>query len=151
MSKRWTARARQGALRATVAAVLAGTAALASAQDVAGDQELVRRAVHVCAACHGEGGRSTTAGIPSLAGQLPQYTAAQLMDFRSQTRAETGSKAYMWGVSALLDDATINGLAGYYAAQAPAPGRPGKVAEVRLGERLFKEGAPRRGVKACAS
>lgn len=142
---------RRRPLHWALAAAVMAMAAAAAAQDVPGDQELVRRAVHVCAACHGEGGRSTTAGIPSLAGQMRQYTASQLMDFRSQTRAETGSKAYMWGVSALLDDATINGLAAYYAAQAPVAGRPGPVAEVRLGQRLFTEGAPARGVRACAA
>lgn len=151
MIKRMAARTGHSSVQLMLAAVLAGAAASVAAQDVAGDQELVRRAVHVCAACHGEGGRSTTAGIPSLAGQMRQYTAAQLMDFRSQTRAETGSKGYMWGVSALLDDATINGLAGYYATQPPAPGRPGRVAEVRLGQKIFAEGLPGKGVRACAA
>lgn len=151
MEERFGQDAARHPVRWAVAAVLAGAALAAAAQDVPGDQELVRRALHVCAACHGEGGRSSTAGIPSLAGQMRQYTAAQLMDFRSQTRAETGSKAYMWGVSALLDDATINGLAAYYAAQPAAAGRPGPVADVRLGQRLFAEGAPGRGVRACAA
>jgi len=134
---------------------LCGALALAApalqAQDVAGDQETVRRAIHVCAACHGDGGRSVTQGIPSLAAQMPQYTIAQLKDFRAQTRAETGSLAYMWGVSALLDDATIVGLANYYAEQKPAAGRPSHSAQVRAGKKLFNEGAPARGVRACAS
>ena len=120
-------------------------------QDVSGDQETVRRAVHVCAACHGEGGRSESRSIPSLAGQMRQYTVAQLKDFHSQTRAETGTRAYMWGVSALLDDATVNGLADYYAAQAPAHGKPGSPAWVRAGRKIFSEGIPARGVRACAS
>lgn len=120
-------------------------------QDVPGDQETVRRAIHVCAACHGEGGRSATRTIPSLAGQMRQYTIAQLQDFRSQTRAEAGTRAYMWGVSALLDDATINGLADYYAAQAPAHGKPGNPALVQVGRKVFVDGIPARGVRACAS
>jgi cytochrome c553 len=120
------------------------------AQDVQGDQELVRRAIHVCASCHGEGGRSQQAGIPSLAGQMRLYTIAQLKDFRSQTRAETGTKAYMWGVSALLDDAAINGLADYYAAQSSSPGKPAPAALAKLGRQLFETGDTSRGIRACA-
>lgn len=123
----------------------------ARAQDVPNGEETVRRAVHVCAACHGEGGRSTNGDIPSLAGQLPQYTIAQLKDFRSQTRAEAGTKAYMWGVSALLDDATIGGLAEYYASQAPQPGKAGKASLVAAGRKIFKAGIGVRGVRACAA
>ncbi len=143
--KRKAASAILGAL------LLAGAA---SAQDVASDKESVRRAIHVCAACHGEEGRSTTREVPSLAGQMAQYTQAQLIDFRSQTRVETGSRAYMWGVSALLDDATIAGLADYYAAQKPAAGepvRPGNAALVKAGRQLFVDGAPSRGIRSCAS
>jgi cytochrome c553 len=131
-------------------ALTALAAGAARAQDVAGDQETVRRAIHVCAACHGENGRSTTAAIPSLAGQMRQYTIAQLKDFRSQTRAESGTRAYMWGVSALLDDATIAGLADYYAGQTPAPGKSGPRDQVAAGRKLFTTGAPGRGVRACA-
>lgn len=141
------------ALAVTALLALAGTAV--QAQDASLDT--VRRAIHVCAACHGAAGQSTTPGIPSLAGQMPQYTIAQLKDFRSQTRAETGSRAYMWGVSALLDDATIAGLADYYAAQTPAKGstmgpKSGPTATtLKMGERLFTQGAPARGIRACAS
>ena len=63
--------------RAVVMAAWAGAATTAvQAQDVPGDQELVRRAIHVCAACHGEGGVSHTKGVPSLAGQQRLYTIA---------------------------------------------------------------------------
>jgi len=137
-----------------VAGVVAGWAMVTGSvqgQDVAGDREIVRRAIHVCAACHGEGGRSANRAIPSLAGQMRQYTIAQLRDFRSQTRAETGTRAYMWGVSALLDDASIDGLADYYQSQSPAPGRSGNAALVRAGRKIFVEGIPGRGVRACAT
>ena len=113
--------------------------------------DTVRRAVHVCNACHGEDGRSTTALVPTLAGQMPQYLIAQLKDFRSQTRVETGTRAYMWGVSALLDDAAITGLAGYYAAQKPAAAQPAPSALAQVGKKLFKDGVPGRGIRACAS
>lgn len=128
-----------------------GSANAAMAQDVPAGQDTVRRAIHVCASCHGDAGRSTTKGIPALAGQMRQYTIAQLRDFRSQTRAESGSKAYMWGISALLDDAAIEGLADYYADQKPQAGHGAVSTSTHVGERLFTRGAPERGVRPCAS
>jgi len=135
-------------------ALVAAVAALcgaARAQDTGNASETVRRAIHVCSACHGEGGRSTQAAHPSLAGQQPQYLQQQLKDFRSQSRSEANLKAYMWGVSALLDDATIAGLAEYYAAQPPQPGHHGGDArQIAAGRRVYEQGLPARGVRACA-
>jgi len=141
------------ALAKTWALPLVGLAmtGVVHSQDVASDQDTVRRAIHVCASCHGEQGRSTDRNIPSLAGQMPQYMIAQLKDFRTQTRAEAGTKAYMWGVSALLDDATIGGLAEYYGAQTPAKGKAGSAAMIAAGRKIFKEGITTRGVRACAA
>jgi cytochrome c553 len=122
------------------------------AQDMAATHDVARRALHVCAACHGEGGRSSNPAYPNLAGQPAQYTVQQLRDFRAQQRAESDAKAYMWGVSALLDDAAIQALADHYAVQAPASGHgKASAATLALGRKLFTEGAPARGVKACAS
>jgi cytochrome c553 len=142
---------QRGAITLVVLAAMAGAVGSAKAQDTPTDQNTVRRAIHVCASCHGEQGRSTTKDIPSLAGQMRQYTIAQLKDFRSQTRAEAGTRAYMWGVSALLDDPTIEGLAEYYAAQTPAHGKAGDPALVKMGSKIFTQGIASRGVRACAS
>jgi len=128
-----------------------GTATVHAQQPATPVDETVQRAVHVCNACHGEGGRSTQAAYPRLAGQLPQYTVAQLKAFRDQKRSELDTQAYMWGVSALLDDATIQGLADYYAAQAPAPGTPLPAARSAVGRKIFEMGIPARGVRPCAS
>lgn len=116
------------------------------------ESDVARRAVHVCASCHGENGVSPTPLIPNLAGQSAPYVARQLKDFRSQQRSETDSQAYMWGISALLDDATITALADHYAGLAPAPGHPtGTAAQRKLGQQIFEKGIPDRGVRACAS
>jgi cytochrome c553 len=157
---------RQHALRnlpfiphaAVAAALLLGSLAAVPAwaqgasSESKAELETVRRAVHVCAACHGEGGRSSAAVYPRLAGQQALYTVAQLRDFRSQKRAETDTQAYMWGVSALLDDATIEGLADYYSQQTPAPARtvrPTDKAQVEAGRKIFAFGLPARA-RACA-
>jgi cytochrome c553 len=124
-------------------------AAIAHADD-AKLEIAVQRAVHVCAACHGEGGRNPNGANPSLAGQMPLYVIAQLKDFRSQTRAESDVQAYMWGVSALLDDAMIEGLAEYFASQMPSPGKPGDSKLIAEGRKIFQDGIAARGVRACA-
>lgn len=110
----------------------------------------VERAVHVCAACHGESATNKSDSIPKIAGQMPLYIEEQLKDFRSQTRAESDVQAYMWGISALLDDNTIKGLAEYFAAQSPAPGRKGQHGLVAEGGRIYAEGIPEKSVRACA-
>jgi len=133
--------------RLTLVLVFATCGLSALAQNTPSDT--VRRAVHVCASCHGEGGRSDKAPNPSLAGQHAPYLQRQLRDFRSQSRSEASLKAYMWGVSALLDDATIAGLADYYEAQAPRRGIPGNAKLVAEGRRIFEQGLPLRGVRAC--
>ena len=133
-------------------AALVATALPTWAQDMAATNDVARRALHVCAACHGEGGRSTNPAYPSLAGQSAQYTVQQLRDFRAQQRAESDAKPYMWGASPLLDAPAIQALADHYAVQAPAAGHGrAPAATLALGRRLFNEGAPARGVRACAS
>jgi cytochrome c553 len=136
--------------KVAVLAMLAIAAGAVRAQDVPGDQETARRAIHVCAACHGDNGISTKKAIPSLAGQMPQYFITQLKDFRSQTRAENGTQAYMWGISALLDDATISGLADYYAKQPAAAGKSINAALVKQGKAIYAKGMAAKGVRACA-
>jgi cytochrome c553 len=120
------------------------------AQDARPVDDTVGRAVHVCAACHGEFGRSTDKRYPPLAGQMSQYTIRQLKDFRSQSRAETDIQAYMWGISALLTDETIVGLARYYEEQSPRPPKSVNPKLEAAGKRLFETGMPDKEVKACA-
>jgi cytochrome c553 len=133
----------------TLATMLIGAQSIYAGEPQTNDT--VQRVVHVCAACHGPEGRSTAVAFPNLAGQMPLYTIAQLKDFRSQVRAETDIQAYMWGVSALLDDAMIEGLAQYYVELTPAAGKQaGTTADIAAGRRIFEEGIPSRGVRACA-
>jgi len=131
-----------------MAAALAGSAAMAQNK---AELDAVQRAVHVCAACHGEAGRSTNPLVPSLAGQMREYTIRQLKDFRSQSRAETDIQAYMWGVSALLTDDQIEGLADHYAAQTPAAAKSTNPKLEAAGKKLFDDGLPAKGVRPCAA
>jgi cytochrome c553 len=112
-------------------------------------EQVVERAIHVCNACHGEGGDSKTPMFPKLAGQPAIYLADQLRSFRAQKRSDSSAQAYMWGISALLDENTIEGLADYYAVQKSTPGKAGNPALLKKGERIFNDGIPARKVVAC--
>ena len=104
----------------------------------------------VCASCHGRGGNSVSSAFPRLAGQQPQYIAAQLQAFHDRKRGDPMAQAYMWGMASQLDAATMKGLAAYYAAQKPmhGPAPDGKLA--LAGKAIFENGIPGAGVPACA-
>lgn len=133
------------------ASVLVQMPSLGFAGESGSENPAVRRAVQVCAACHGPGGNSTVAVYPKLAGQPRLYTIAQLKAFRDQKRYETDTQAYMWGISALLDDEVIAGLADYYEEQPPSPGKKGRAALVKRGQDIFDRGIPEKGIRACAA
>jgi cytochrome c553 len=108
-------------------------------------------AIQVCATCHGSGGHSISPTFPRLAGQTAQYIAAQLNAFKDQTRKDPDAQAFMWGMAAQLDQATIEGLGRYYAAQKPQAAKPQDPELVAAGRRIYAEGLPADGVPPCAS
>ncbi|TCP02607.1 c-type cytochrome [Rubrivivax gelatinosus] len=142
---------RPAALAAALSLVC--TLGAAWAQGPASKAELpaVQRAVHVCASCHGDFGRSTHKAYPALAGQTRDYMIRQMKDFRDQARAETDIQAYMWGISALLTDEQIEGLADYYAAQTPLPGKSRNARLEAEGKLIFEQGVGDHTVRACTS
>jgi len=143
-------RRTRSAIPTALILVLAATVVEAgAAQDVLTPERIVERAIHVCDACHGEGGDSRKPDMPKLAGQPAIYLADQLRSFRAQKRSDSTAQAYMWGISALLDENTIEGLAEYYETQQPTPGKPGKAAQMEIGRRIFEEGIPARKVRPC--
>lgn len=71
----------------------------------------------VCAACHGEEGRSTTADVPSLAGQPKQFVTTQLVMFREGNR----KNPIMNGIAASMSNADISALGSYFASRQPQP------------------------------
>ena len=69
-----------------------------------------------CAACHGEGGISKKPGIPSLAGQDPQYLIPAMKAYITGQRKHDLMKTVLSGVG----EAELNNIAHYYARQIPA-------------------------------
>ena len=109
------------------------------------------KAVELCSTCHGPYGISTSPDFPILAAQREGYLEAQIDAFRSHTRAEKDAHDIMWGIAGNLDPAIIKGIAQYYAAQPPAPGRVQDPAAIARGREVFDKGVPARGIPACAT
>jgi cytochrome c553 len=110
-----------------------------------------RLAIGVCGTCHGPRGNSEQPKYPRLAGQNANYLAAQLHAFKAQTRGDPDAIGYMWGMAGNLDDAVIEALAAYYAAQAPRAGRPGAAVTVGRGKEIYTQGIESAAVPACAA
>ena len=131
------------------APLLLALSVTAWSQQPASTQTKAEHAIHVCNACHGEGGNSSNPKFPKLAAQPRLYLAEQLKKYRSQARADSSPEGYMWGIAALLEDETIAGLADYYASQKPVPGKPGRETLMAQGKKIFQEGIPAQQVKPC--
>lgn len=54
--------------------------------------------IQLCAACHGDGGNSTTAGTPSIAGQPKLFIENQLVLFREELRKSDQMAPVMRGI-----------------------------------------------------
>ncbi|MDN0081961.1 c-type cytochrome [Crenobacter sp. SG2305] len=105
-----------------------------------------------CANCHHADGNSISPLFPRLAGQQPAYLEQQLRAFRAKDRSDRSAHDYMWGIAGTLDDATISGLAAYFAAQKPSPNpNPVDSSLVSAGHELYLNGRADSGTTACAT
>lgn len=136
----------------------AGLAAAAVAPADADDESDTRAdsyarnlAIGVCGTCHGQRGNGSQPKFPRLAGQNASYLAAQLKNFRSQTRGDPDAIGYMWGMAGELSDETIDALARYYFKQTALRGKTGDAAQVARGHVIYEQGIESEGVPACAA
>ncbi len=137
----------------TIAGIF-GTSGVAGAEDVrdAAVQLYAQRlAIGVCGTCHGPRGESIQPKFPRLVGQNANYLAAQLKNFRGQTRGDPDAIGYMWGMAGQLDDETIDALAKYYSQQSGRAPAARESAEVSRGRQIYEKGIESEGVPACAS
>jgi len=132
-------------------AVLATAPVLADDIDAATRAHATRIAIGVCGTCHGPKGVSEQPKYPRLAGQNPNYLVTQLKAFRSQSRGDPDAIGYMWGMSAALEDSTIDALAQYYSSQTAGGSRPGDAALIAKGKAIYDKGVEAVGVPACAA
>ncbi len=80
-----------------------------------GDVAAGAKLAATCNACHGEHGNSSTATIPTLAGQDPTYLLAAAKSYASGVRSHTDMQNATKG----LKDKDLTDLVAYFAAQTP--------------------------------
>ena len=73
---------------------------------------ILSKNVAACTACHGPNGAGVPAQYPRIAGQFPEYVAAQLKAFRSGERANDPNRT-MRAVAEKLSDKEIAAVAEY--------------------------------------
>jgi cytochrome c553 len=106
-------------------------------------------ATEVCSTCHGPGGVSALPAIPSLAAQPRPYLRAKMKLFRSRSINEPSDHGEMLGLT-LMDDATLDALAHWYASQPPPTPVSDDASLIAAGTKIFGQGVPERAVAACA-
>jgi cytochrome c553 len=75
---------------------------------------LMAKGVAACASCHGPSGAGVPAQFPRVAGQFAEYTAAQLLAFRSGERVNDPNKM-MRDIAVKLSDPEIKAVSEYMA------------------------------------
>lgn len=99
-----------------LALALTAGSALAQAPVPQAQALYIRTLAATCANCHGTDGRPVTgSAVPPLAGVPRQQTLANLRAFRDGTRPGTIMQQIVKG----FDDAQLDALATYFAAQKP--------------------------------
>ena len=132
-------------LSVTAAAALA---APVSAPEASGNAAAGKTKAAACAGCHGvDGNGGADPSWPKLAGQIPEYLAKQLADFKSGTR----KNPIMNAQAAPLSPQDMRDIAAYYAAQAIKPGVASSKELAEHGSNLYRGGNAKFGVSACMS
>lgn len=137
---------------ALVAAMFASGAVLGAEPPPKADPAKAQQtASQVCAACHGPDGNSPTSANPKIAGQVPEYIAKQLMNFKpADGKKAERENPIMAGMVAALTPDDMRNLAAYYATQSAKPGAATNTATVELGQHIYRAGIAEKGVPACA-
>ncbi|BCB25361.1 cytochrome c [Sulfurimicrobium lacus] len=130
-----------------IAGVMTASSALAETAakgDPAKAQQIVTT---VCVACHAADGNSVVPANPKLAGQIPEYIAKQLTDFKSGAR----KNPIMFGMAAALSPEDMKNLGAFFGEKKAASGSAKDPALAAAGQKLFKGGNQSSGVPACAA
>lgn len=109
-------------------------------------------AAGVCAGCHNADGNSILPANPILAGQYAEYTAKQLMDFKSENKTPARREnPIMASMTAILTQEDMNNVAVYYAQQTLKPGVVNDESLLAMGKKLYQGGNLEHAIPACAS
>jgi cytochrome c553 len=129
-------------------AVAAGLSVILAPAHAAGNAAAGKAKSAACAGCHGlDGNGGADPTWPKLAGQIPEYTAKQLADFKSGARKDP----IMAGMAAALSPQDMKDIGAYYAGLKPKAAVAQDVRLAKIGERLYRGGNAKTGVSACMS
>ena len=106
----------------------------------------------ICVACHGADGNSPVSANPHLAGQVEQYIAKQLSNFKMvDGKPAQRNNPIMLGMAATLSDEDVRNVAAWFASQKLTPAASsGDAAKLALGQKLWRQGDFKKGIPACA-
>ena len=140
---------KSGKTAAAAASLLisAGAWAAESTQTAPDPARGQKIAAEVCAACHGPDGNSPLPANPKLAGQVADYVAKQLADYKN---AQERKNPVMQAMAAPLSVQDMRALGVYFSTQKPRPSAARDKDLVALGQKLYRGGNAASGVPACA-
>lgn len=105
----------------------------------------------ICVACHGIDGNSPTSANPNLAGQVEEYIAKQLKNFKPVgDKPPVRNNPIMAGMAAPLSDDDIKNVAAWFASQKQKPAAAKDEKQIALGQKIWRQGDFKKGVPACA-
>lgn len=98
-----------------------------------------------CFLCHGATGDSSSPLYPKLAGQNSEYMLKQLRNFKRGERESSDMRK----VVADMEENDMQSVAFFFSRQQPSRGNSAYAEMRALGEKLFSQGDPARGLKPC--
>ena len=98
-----------------------------------------------CFLCHGATGDSSSPLYPKLAGQNNEYMLKQLRNFKRGERESSDMRK----VVADMDENDMQSVAFFFSRQQPSRGNSAYAEMRAVGEKLFSQGDPGRGLKPC--
>jgi cytochrome c553 len=108
-------------------------------------------AEQVCSTCHGIDGQSKNDLFPKLAGQQKNYILGQLEAIKGRDRNSEHTRQFMWGPARYITPKQMDELATYFSEQPPMKGILPSKEFSEIGQVIYHQGLPSKGVKACAS
>jgi cytochrome c553 len=108
-------------------------------------------AEQVCSTCHGLDGQSKNDLFPKLAGQQKNYILGQLEAIKGRDRNSEHTRQFMWGPARYITPRQMDELATYFSQQTPMRTVLTTAPIPEIGQIIFHQGVPEKGVKPCAS
>lgn len=141
-------------IRTTALAVMLAATFTAQAGEAAKADPAKGKAIAetVCVACHGADGNSPVSANPNLAGQVPEYIAKQLSNFKAGADGKPAlrNNPIMGGMVAGLSEDDMKNLGVWFGAQKQKPSVAKDEKLVAVGQKLWRGGNLEKGIPACA-